>query len=152
MRFTYSLLVILALSQPVLAGQLLTGKVEQYDVDASKDLIKLRAQKVKADPRAKSLTGKVQFEHLRGYIGAEYEKSTGKLTYIYGKSDLNKFGIKAGDYIIKIEKEDYRPCVMPEINFWPVNSIMQFTIRKQNGQIVTIPIKLVEAKLLIKGK
>lgn len=97
------------------------------------------------DKHGKPLIGKINKSFIRGYIGIRYNRESGQLSYIYPESDLNKFDIHVGDYIVKIEKELYRPCIMPNISMYPNSYILLLTIRNKAGVIKTVPVKLIPA-------
>lgn len=103
------------------------------------------------DPNGKPLIGVVKHDFIRGFIGVRYEYETGKLLYIYPESDLNHYGIQVGDYILKIEKEAYRPCLMPNSSLYQKDYILNLTIKGKNGVIRTIPVKLIDARNIIGG-
>lgn len=112
-------------------------------------IIKFQRQCAKADKRGKILTGKIKQTHLKGLIGVRYDSATGEIKYIYPESDLNRYNIKAGDYILKVEHEAFRPCLLPYISFYPKGWILNLTIRSKGGNIRVIPVRLIDAKNII---
>lgn len=111
----------------------------------------LQLLKPKPDNRGKLLTGKVKQTHLKGLIGIRYDSATGEIKYIYPESDLNRFNIKTGDYILKIEREAYRPCLLPYVSFYPKGWILNLTIRSKGGTVRIIPVKLIDARNIVGG-
>ena len=103
------------------------------------------------DKRGKPLIGRLSHTNLRGLIGCTYNQSSGQLTYIYPDSDLNNYQIKAGDYIVGIEKELYRPCLMTNVVIYPSGYILNLVIRTSGGKIRTIPVKLIDYRKFTSG-
>lgn len=113
-------------------------------------LVQLKRQCAIIDKRGKRIKGHVKQTTLKGLIGILYTPD-GRLVYIYPESDLNKFDIHAGDYIIKVEKEAFRPCLLPYISLYPVGYILNLTIRRSDGSIKTVPVKLLDARKFSSG-
>lgn len=132
------LLLLLILYSPAVAAPL-TGYVSN-----NAPLCPLRA---KLDGRNKTLHGQVSKD--RGVIGIFLNKQTGQIDYIYPESGLIALGINVGDFIIKVEKELYLPCLTPDVVIYPSGYIMNLTIRSQTGQIRTIPVKLIPRKNIV---
>ena len=101
------------------------------------------------DKRCPLLKGHVKQTKLKGLIGIRYEYETGRITYIYPESDINRFGVKVGDYVLKIEIERFRPCLMPLISFYPKDYILNLTIKDRFGKIRVLPVKLIDARNII---
>ena len=142
MKQIITTILILITIQPVLSKPL-QGHV-------SND-IPLCKQRPALDPHGKSFRLKANQQFLRGLIGITYNAASGEITYIYPESDLNHFDIKTGDFILKIEKEAYKPCIMPNIVIYPNNYILNLTIRSKAGLIKTIPVKLIPYSNLKSG-
>lgn len=101
------------------------------------------------DKRGKPLIGKIDRSFLRGLIGIRFNYETGEITYIYPESDLNRLGVKQGDFILRIEKEHFRPCLMPGVVIYPNGYILNLTIQTKTGQIKTVPVKLIPYKSIL---
>lgn len=109
---------------------------------SNKELQKL---KPKFDNRCPIQKGKVEFEHCRGYIGILFNPLTGRIDYIYPESKLKA---NIGDFILEINHEAYRPCLMPNVTFYPKDSFIDLTI-SHNGQIQHISVQLLDASKFV---
>lgn len=107
---------------------------------------KLQAQKAVQDYRA-PLPFKLAARQLRGYLGASFDPHSGELTSIFANSDLNRLGVKAGAYIIKINKALYRPCLMTNVASYYANDYISLTLR-EGDHIREVIVKLKDSKTL----
>jgi predicted metalloprotease with PDZ domain len=128
------LLMLLLLSLPAHSAPL-QGYVNNED---------LHNLKPKYDNRCPVHKGRLQFEHCRGYIGILFNKETGEITFIYPESNLIKLGVQAGDFILEVNHERFRPCLTPAITFYPKGSFLDLTI-SHNGLIRRISVQLIDA-------
>jgi hypothetical protein len=103
------------------------------------------------DKRGKPLCGHASHTNLRGLIGITFNPATGEIEYVYPDSKINKFNVKAGDLILKIEKEQFRPCIMPSVTAYPMGFILLMTIRQAGGKIITIPVELEDYRKFTNG-
>lgn len=98
----------------------------------------------KADKRGKVIKGKIEFTHIRGFIGCSLNPHTGEITSINAKSDLISLGISKGDFIIEINHEAIRPCLLPSISFYPKDYYLDLTVKKlSTGDIKHVSVKLI---------
>ena len=105
----------------------------------------------KPDKRCPMHKGKLTANYIRGLIGLTYNPATGQILYMYPECGLNQLSIKAGDYILKIEKEEFRPCLMPNVSLYPSGYILNLTIRSKAGIVRTIPVKLIDYRRFTNG-
>jgi hypothetical protein len=96
------------------------------------------------DKHGKPLVGSVRRSNIRGLIGCTINLQTGCIAYIFPESDLNKYGVKVGDYVVGIEKELYRPCLLTTVVIYPMDFILDLTIRTSGGVIKRAPVKLID--------
>jgi hypothetical protein len=108
-------------------------------------------QRPKLDPHGKPLIGHASQAKLRGLIGITFNPATGEIEYVYPDSKINKFNVKAGDFILRVEKEDFRPCIMPSVTTYPMGFILLMTIRQAGGKIITIPVELEDYRRFTSG-
>ena len=92
------------------------------------------------DKRGK-LTSQINAVVLRGLIGVTVNQHTGQILYISPTSDM--YGkAQVGDYMIKIEREQYRPCLLPSVSLYPVGFIMNITVQDKYGKVRVLPVRL----------
>jgi|SRR5579872_2668916 len=107
---------------------------------------KLIGGSCKYDPRGKVHKGKIQFEHIRGLIGCQINPQTGRIDFIYPDSNLIKLGVQTGTYILEIEHERYRPCLLPNVVIYPKAYILNLLIKTPTGEAKRINVPLVDYK------
>jgi hypothetical protein len=104
----------------------------------------LHKQQPKYDSRCPIHKGKVEFTHTRGFMGILFNPSTASIDFIYPESNLHKLGIEAGDFILEINHERIRPCIMPNVSFYPSGSFIDLTVN-HNGVIKHISVQLINS-------
>jgi hypothetical protein len=88
-------------------------------------------------------------KYQRGLIGCVYDLNSGRIEYIYPDSNLLKAGVHEGDYILKINKQARRPCLMPMVAIYPAGYNLELEMLKPDGTIYTVKVKLIDANKIV---
>jgi hypothetical protein len=115
---------------------------------------KLHRQVAKTAPPCKPLIGGCaihicNIKYKRGLMGCLYEPYTGRIEYIYPDSNLLQAGVQQGDYILKVNKQVRRPCIMPLVAIYPSGYNLELELMHPDGTIYTTKVRLIDANKIV---